>query len=189
MRAKPVELLSLISLAGLLALGALIYVVWPDASTPLPDGHAKVIEVIDGDTIKVLINGTEENIRFLGIDTPETHHPTKPVECYGQEASDRLSGLLPKGQTVRLERDREARDHYNRILAYVYLPGDPDDVHLNLLMVAEGYAVTLPIDPNRAYRSELAAAEQSAKAQNLGLWGFCGGPGVALNPLTSWRQP
>ena len=181
MRAKPVEILSLLTIVGAMAAAALVYLIWPTAQTPLPDGYAQVLQVIDGDTIKVTLDGREENIRFLGIDTPETHHPTKPSECYGQEATDRLSQLLPRGEVVRLERDIEPRDHYERILAYVHLPTEDKELHLNLLMVAEGYATTLPIDPNRAYRSVLAEAEHNAKANQLGLWGACGGPGVALN--------
>lgn len=189
MHARPITLLSLIFLVGALALGTLGYLAQPETYQHLPDGHARVVRVIDGDTISVVLNGTNETIRFLGIDTPETSHPTKPVECYGEEASQRLSQLLPRDSVVRLERDIEGRDRYDRILAYVYLPSEPNDIHLNWLMVAEGYATTLPIDPNRTYRSVLAEAERQAKTSNRGLWGACGGPGVPTNPLTTWAQP
>ncbi|MBK5222875.1 MAG: thermonuclease family protein [Acidimicrobiia bacterium] len=153
--------------------------------TPLPPGMALVLDVIDGDTLALEVSGHRETIRMLGIDTPETHHPTRPVECFGAEASARLAELAPPGTVVRLERDDEARDHFGRLLAYVHLPTDDGDVFINHLLVAEGFAVALPIDPNRAHRSSLAAAERAARSAGAGLWGRCGGPGVAIDPLAS----
>jgi micrococcal nuclease len=88
------------------------------------DGQATVVRVIDGDTIVVHIGERDENTRLLGIDTPETHKPNTPVECFGPEASDRMAALLPPGTVVRLVRDVEARDRYGRLLAYVYRDGD-----------------------------------------------------------------
>src|SRR5205085_5120895 len=107
------------------------------------NGRATVVRAVDGDTIVVRISGHEENVRILGIDTPETHKPDTPVECYGPEASARMAALLQPGTTVRLVRDIEARDKYGRLLAYVYR--DTDGLFIDLTMVSEGYAGTLSI--------------------------------------------
>jgi len=137
------------------------------------DGRATVVRVIDGDTIVVRLAGSEEHVRLLGIDTPETHKQDTPVECYGPEASDRLNALLPAGTVVRLVRDVEARDRYGRLLAYVYR--DRDGLFVDLAMVADGYAGPLAIAPNFAHRSELDAAAADARAARRGLWPACGG--------------
>lgn len=155
-----------------------------DTGEPLPAGTARVVDVVDGDTLVLDLAGARETTRLLGIDTPEVHHPTRPVECWGAEASDRLAALAPPGTVVRIERDEEARDHYDRVLAYVFVtPSEGDEVFVNEQLVRDGAAVTLPIDPNDAYRGRLAAAEADARAASAGLWGACGGPGVALDPL------
>jgi micrococcal nuclease len=137
------------------------------------DGRAAVVRVIDGDTIVVHIGGRDENVRILGIDTPETHKPNTPVECFGPEASDRMTALLPRGTTVRLVRDVEARDRYGRLLAYVYR--DSDGLFIDLTMVSEGYAGPLAIPPNLAHRTDLDAAAAAAQAAKRGLWQACGG--------------
>ena len=142
----------------------------PQAST---DGRASVVRVIDGDTIVVHIGGRDEHVRLLGIDTPETHKPDSPVECFGPEAADRLGSLLPAGTVVRLVRDVEARDRYDRLLAYVYR--DQDGLFVDLAMVADGYAGTLSISPNFAHRDEFDRAASDARAAQRGLWHACGG--------------
>src|SRR4051812_46055646 len=81
-------------------------------SATATDGKATVVRVIDGDTIVVHIAGRDENIRLVGIDTPETHKPDTPVECFGPEAAARMADLLPAHTAVRLVRDVEARDKY-----------------------------------------------------------------------------
>ncbi len=182
---------STVALAGVVAVLAVLAAVWwllgdegsvGGAAAP---GTARVVEVVDGDTLVLDVGGRTEHVRLLGIDTPETHHPTKPVECFGAEAAARLAELTPPGSTVSLERDVEARDHYDRLLAYVTAAGaDGTAVFVNAAMVADGYAVTLPIDPNRAHRSELADLERTARASGAGLWGACGGPGVAVDAVT-----
>jgi len=137
------------------------------------DGRATVVRVTDGDTIVVHIAGRDENVRILGIDTPETHKPDSPVECFGPEAAARLGALLPKGTVVRLVRDVEARDRYERLLAYVYR--DEDGLFVDLAMVNDGFAGTLTISPNVAHREELDRAAADAKAAQRGLWRACGG--------------
>src|SRR4051812_19756968 len=79
---------------------------------------ARVTRVVDGDTLVVAVDGHDEKVRLIGIDTPETVDPRKPVQCFGKEASRRMSELLPPGSEVRLERDAELRDRYGRLLAY-----------------------------------------------------------------------
>jgi micrococcal nuclease len=138
-----------------------------------PAGRAEVIEIVDGDTFVARIGGRDETIRMLGIDTPETKHPTDPVECFGPEATARLEALLPVGTGVRLERDREARDRYGRLLAYVYR--EPDGLFVNLTMVDGGLAATLSIPPNTAMSDRLASAAARARAAGNGLWGACEG--------------
>lgn len=142
------------------------------------DGTATVVEVDDGDTIDVDLGGHRESVRMLGIDTPETHHPTRPVECFGVEASARTAELLPRGSRVRLVRDTEARDRYGRLLAYVYRADD--DLFVNLSLVTDGFADTLDIAPNRAHAAELARAVGVARAAGAGLWGACGGADVPV---------
>lgn len=165
-----------------------IWWAWPDDGSTRatgPPGSATVVEVVDGDTLRVEVDGRAETVRLLGIDTPETNHPTKPIECFGAEASARLSELAPAGAVVRLERDVEARDHYDRLLAYVYVTGSNGaEVLANTSLVGDGYAVALAIDPNRAHRAEIATLEQQARAAGAGLWGACGGPGVAVDAVT-----
>ena len=134
-----------------------------------------VIGVIDGDTIDLRIGYDRERVRLLGIDTPETKDPRKPVQCFGHEASDRTAQLLPKGTVVRLELDLEERDAFNRLLAYVWRASD--GLFINLDLVAQGYADILSIAPNTGHADELRAAMTAAKSANRGLWSACGGPG------------
>lgn len=146
----------------------------PPTSHPMAeDGAATVLEVVDGDTIEVEVGGSTEVVRLLGIDTPETVHPTKPVECFGPEASARADELLPPGTTVRLERDQEARDHFGRLLAYVHRRDD--DAFVNEVLVLEGFAEVLIIEPNHAHASRLLAAQAAARGAGLGRWGACPG--------------
>ena len=143
----------------------------PAAST---NGVATVTEVDDGDTVEVDLGGRAETIRMLGIDTPETHHPTQPVECFGAEASARTAELLPEGTEVRLVRDVEARDRFGRLLAYVYRA--EDGLFVNLSLAEDGFAAALDIEPNGAHSVELGGAVSRARAEGRGLWSVCGGP-------------
>lgn len=138
---------------------------------PSGPGEATVVRVVDGDTVVVRLGGNEETVRVLGIDTPETQHPDKPVECFGPEASERMNALLPEGTTVRLERDVELHDTFGRLLAHVVRL--PDGERVALTMVAEGYADTLRIPPNTSLSGELAAARDRARTTGLGMWGAC----------------
>lgn len=142
---------------------------------PSPPGTGTVTQVVDGDTIEVALGPRTETVRLLGIDTPETVKPGAPVDCFGPEASARTKALLPEGVEVRLSRDVEVRDRYDRLLAYVERVRD--GLFVNRSLVADGYARTLSIAPNDAHRSALAAVERDARHDGRGLWGACsGGP-------------
>lgn len=125
---------------------------------------------VDGDTISVNMNGSPETIRFIGIDTPETHKPNAPVQCYGPAAAAYTKNRIGDSH-VRLVSDSLStnRDRYNRLLRYVYLP---DGTNLNQELVAKGYAfayVSFPFTKS----DDFSTAQASAKDHNLGLWGNC----------------
>ena len=145
------------------------------ASTVTPDTNGRVrgtvVNVSDGDTITVKFANKSEKIRLIGVDTPETVHPTKPVGCFGPEASAHTKSLLPKGTDVYVVRDVEARDYYRRLLGYVYRVSD--DLFINLDLVAQGFGTPLSIAPNTAFESQFVAAAQQAEQSNIGLWAQC----------------
>lgn len=140
-----------------------------------------VSEVVDGDTLVVTFPaGQQEVVRLLGIDTPETVDPSRPQQCFGAEASDFLTALVPPGTAVRLERDLEARDRYGRLLAYVFRADD--GIFVNADLLRHGMADLSIYEPNSAYVDLLRSNLRQAKTQNAGLWGACGGPDVAIDP-------
>lgn len=130
----------------------------------------QVIKVIDGDTIEVSIGNQPEKVRFIGVDTPETVDPRKPVQCFGKEASDKTKKLLSE-KRVLLESDptQGNRDKYKRLLRYVYTL---DGIMINKLLVDEGYAheYTYMSNPYK-YQKEFRQAQNSARDNKRGLWG------------------
>lgn len=135
--------------------------------------RVRVLEAIDGDTLVVeLPDGGTDTIRILGVDTPETHHPTKGVQCFGPEAAAYTATRLT-GRFVRLVGDVEPRDIYDRRLAYVIVDGHRFDDEL----LRKGYARLLVIAPNRAHARDLLQAELDARNANRGLWAECGESG------------
>ena len=122
-----------------------------------------VVRVIDGDT--VLLDG-EERVRLIGIDTPETVHPSRPVECYGREASAFLRQTV-QGRNVRLQFEQQRQDRYGRTLAYLYLK---DGTFVNAEMVREGYAHAYTRYPFR-HMEDFRRLERSAREAGRGLWG------------------
>lgn len=124
-----------------------------------------VIHVVDGDTI-VLENS--ESVRYLGVDTPETHHPVRGLECYGPEATERNMELV-EGKLIRLEKDQTDRDRYGRLLRYVYVDG----VFVNAKLVEEGYAYSSYYPPDTKYYEQLLALELEAEQEGRGLWSAC----------------
>ena len=162
----------LLAIPLLLALTALALHAWT-ADGPPPQ-RGVVTEVIDGDTILVRAGTRTLDVRLLGINTPETVHPRRPVECFGPQAS-RYAKRLLQGVQVRLVYDRELRDRYDRWLAYVYVeqPGRAP-LFANARLVAEGYARTLSMAPNTLHADEFAALERRAALAGRGLWSACG---------------
>ena len=133
-----------------------------------PPSNGQVVRVVDGDTIRVRLGGTEERVRYIGVDTPETVKPGTPVQCYGPAASDFTHHLLT-GRTVRLVFGVERRDVYGRLLAYVHL----GDRFVNAALVRRGLARTLTIPPNDRYAPFLRRLELAAARAGRGLWAAC----------------
>ena len=157
------------TLAAAAVLGASVLGWWLGEVARTADPEVRVVDVLDGDTIVVTFtNGATDTVRLLGVDTPETHHPTRGVECFGPEAAEYTKRRLT-GKVVRLESDVQRRDVYDRRLAYVYLHGQRFEDEL----LREGYARFLVIPPNDAHGRALLAAELDARDARRGLWGAC----------------
>lgn len=154
-----------------LAACALVVLLVGCSRDEFPAGTGRVVEVVDGDTIRVKLGKTVETVRLIGVDTPETKHPDKGVECYGPEASERTKTLIGNGTLVLLERDANTRDRYGRLLAYVFR--ESDGLFVNETLLVEGFARALPFDDTPAFHVRFAQAEDLARRQGLGLWGAC----------------
>lgn len=132
-----------------------------------------IIHVVDGDTVDVDINGETERIRLIGLNTPETVDPRRPVECFGKEASEKAKDILT-GQKVKIETDpsQDLRDKYGRLLAYVFLP---DGTLFNKMIIQEGYGHEYTYHLPYKYQAEFKAAERTARETKQGLWadGIC----------------
>ncbi|MCS5488864.1 thermonuclease family protein [Algoriphagus limi] len=128
----------------------------------------EVTKVVDGDTFWI-DDGTKkgQKIRLIGVNTPETRHPQKPVEYYGREASNYVNSRL-KGKKVRLEYDVDRIDRYGRTLAYVFLE---DGLFLNADLLKNGYAQVMTVPPNVKYSEMFLKLERKARGNKMGLWG------------------
>ncbi len=137
-------------------------------------GSYPVVAVVDGDTVKVRMGGGVESVRLIGIDAPEAATSGRPAQCFGLDSSAKAGELLA-GKAVRLEFDESQGrlDRYGRLLAYVWI----DDVHINALMVRQGYAREFTYNLPYRYQAEFKAAEAEARAAGRGLWAAdtCGG--------------
>lgn len=146
---------------------------WNDRPTytKTAPGFYRVTYVYDGDTIQVDMDGALEKVRFIGVDTPETHDPDVDVQCYGREASNFTTNLL-LDKSVRLESDEtnSNRDRYDRLLRYVY---SEDNVLINKYLIENGYGFAYTRFPF-IQKTEFLNAETAAKSQSLGLWSMCG---------------
>ena len=129
-----------------------------------------VVDVVDGDTIKVEVNGTVYTIRYIGIDTPETVHPTEPIEWMGPEASAANTELVD-GQQVVLEKDVSETDRYGRLLRYVWLERATGWLLVNAELVRLGFANSSTYPPDVAYQDLFLGAEREARDAGVGLWG------------------
>ena len=150
-------------------------------STPTPRQRAQVIDVVDGDTIRVDIDGVRVTVRYIGVDTPETVDPRTQAECFGAEAAARNRELVAD-KTVELERDVSETDRFGRLLRYVYVDGRM----VNETLVREGYAVASTYPPDVRYQDRFLAAEREAREDQRGLWASCGG---ADTPLPTATRP
>lgn len=139
-----------------------------DAVPRSPEVLVPVVRVVDGDTIVVSLDGKNETVRLIGINTPETVDPRKSVECFGKEASEKAKTVLQKS-SVRLEADptQGDRDKYGRLLRFVFLP---DGTNFNELMIEEGYAYEYTYATPYAYQEEFKIAQAAAMEQKKGLW-------------------
>lgn len=137
--------------------------------SPIVSGTYRVTSVSDGDTIAVDMNGKTETIRFIGVDTPETHDPRKPVQCFGKAASAFMK-TSTNNKYVRLEADSLStnRDRYDRLLRYVYV----DDQLLNAEIIKQGYGFAntgFPFTKMEEFRNY----QRQAESENKGLWSTC----------------
>ena len=142
--------------------GALFEEDEPAAATAL------VVRAVDGDTIEARIDGEVEDVRYIGVDTPETVKPDTPVQCFGPRASA-FNHRLVEGQQVRLVFGVERRDDYGRLLAYVHLGRG----FVNAMLVRRGLARSLTIPPNDRFAPLFRRLELRAARAGRGLWGAC----------------
>lgn len=147
--------------------------------------YYSVTKVVDGDTITINLDGTSETIRLIGINTPETVDPRKPVECFGKQASDEAKTLL-SGKKVRIEKDstQGERDKYGRLLAYIFRD---DGLFFNEHMIQQGYAYEYTYNKPYKYQTQFKADQVLAKSQGKGLWatGVCDGIVATSSTSTS----
>ena len=139
---------------------------WEDE--PPRSAVASVTRVVDGDTVEVRLGGEVEDVRYIGVDTPETVKPDTPVQCFGPQASA-FNHRFVEGRRVRLVFGVERRDVYGRLLAYVYLGRR----FVNAELLRRGLARTLTIPPNDRYAGRFKRLEVAAARSGRGLWGAC----------------
>ncbi len=137
-------------------------------TSAFPQNTYPVARVIDGDTISIMRSGKTVTLRLIGLDTPETVDPRKPVQCFGKAASDKAKEILT-GKTVRLEFDatQGTLDKYGRTLAYVFLS---DGTLFNEYMVAEGYGHEYTYNLPYKYQKEFKEVQRRAREEKKGLW-------------------
>jgi micrococcal nuclease len=146
-----------------LVVASILLAVVGAAATPALEGV--VIRVVDGDTIHVRIGEHVETVRYIGVNTPEVHHPRKAEEPGGRDAA-RVNTALVAHQRVRLELDAQSRDRYGRLLAYVWV----GDVMINAELVRRGYAQVMTVQPNVRYVELFVKLQRDARESGRGLW-------------------
>lgn len=142
-----------------------VSLLWFLSSVSFAQDYSLCTRVVDGDTIVVEIEGKQEKIRLIGVDTPETVHPSKPVQYFGKEASEFTRSMVER-QKVKLEYDWQKRDKYGRLLAYVYLE---DGTFLNAEIIKQGYGFAYTKYPFK-YLEDFRKYERDARNNNRGLW-------------------
>lgn len=141
---------------------------------PAPAAHddtraakATLVSVTDGDTIVVKLDGKRERVRLIGIDTPETANSPRGPQPFADEATDTLKTLLGPGR-VELRFDAEERDHYGRLLAYVYAA---DGTFVNEALVRDGWARAIRVPPNVRHAERFESLARAARRERRGIWG------------------
>ncbi|HEX2050602.1 MAG TPA: thermonuclease family protein [Actinomycetota bacterium] len=160
---------ALLPLAVVVA-AALVLLGGRDDAAPADPLAGRVVRVVDGDTVRVRLDGGVVAVRYIGIDTPESGRPDTPVQCYARRATAENARLVA-GRRVRLVLDAERRDRFGRLLAYVFRVGD--GVFVNAALVRGAYARTLTIPPNVRFAGRFAALARDARRERRGLWGAC----------------
>jgi micrococcal nuclease len=160
--------------AGLLALAAAgssgRFAVVPPAGAQAPEAtpaalHGQVVRIVDGDTIHVRLGDRIEKVRYIGVNTPEVHHPRKGEEPGGREALA-VNRRLAMGKAVRLELDVQSRDRHGRLLAYVWA----GETMINAELVRLGYAQVMTVPPNVRYQDLFLRLQRDARQARRGLW-------------------
>lgn len=150
---------------------------------------AEVVEVVDGDTLKVRIDGHVVTVRLIGVDTPESVDPSSPVQCYAREATAFTRDMVARAQNqVLLERDVSETDQYGRLLRYVWLEHPDGRRMLNYELVSQGFARVATFPPDVRYAELFLQLEREARSQGRGLWGACpafGAPEATPTPVPS----
>ena len=187
MRARALVVFLALALASVLAVASpshappAVSTATPSARSPYPlpleereprgeQLTGRVVRTVDGDTIHVRLAGGVEKVRYIGIDTPEVHHPTWGEEPGGRAATE-INRRLVGNRAVRLEPDVQTRDRYGRLLAYVWVTG-PDGVELmvNAELLRLGYAAVLTVPPNVRHAELFRKLAAEAREQHRGLW-------------------
>ncbi|THJ66829.1 hypothetical protein E8P82_07850 [Arthrobacter echini] len=138
----------------------------PSGETATGYEPGTVVRVIDGDTLVITFDGSDQTVRLLNVDTPETKHPDKPVECLGAEATEKLESMTPPGTKVALDFDVERTDRYDRVLAAVFIE---DQTLVNAELARVGLGVPILIEPNSKYYDEVQTAYNEAESEGIGL--------------------
>lgn len=180
MRAPPVRrtglpgvLLGVLLLAGCAAESAPTRTARTGLPVPPDAQEAMVVRLVDGDTVQLRGRGVgplpavPTRVRLLLIDTPEVHNEQ---ECFGEQASDRAAQLLPDGSRVRVEADRDPQDRFGRALLHIW---NTDGVNVGEVLVREGFAEVLLVQPNKRYLGAFEQAEREARDAGRGLWSAC----------------
>jgi micrococcal nuclease len=153
-------------IAGIVLLaGALTTLGGVQAAPPARSLDGSVVKVVDGDTIHVQVDGRIEKVRYIGVNTPEVHHPAKGEEAGGREAAA-VNRALVTGRQVRLELDVQERDRHGRLLAYAWV----GDVMINAELVRRGYAQVMTVPPNVRHQALFLALQREAREAGRGLW-------------------
>ncbi|MCX6732148.1 MAG: thermonuclease family protein [Candidatus Roizmanbacteria bacterium] len=132
---------------------------------------ATVLRVVDGDTIE-LTDGRK--VRYIGVDTPELHHPTKGVQCFGKEAMEKNKELV-EGKIIKMKKDVSETDRYKRLLRYIWVPSasSGQEIFVNEYLAKEGFALQATFPPDVKYVELFRKAAEEARINNKGLWSAC----------------